>query len=238
MMIRFNVRLLFGAAIAFGSALTPARAQHDGHAGNQGDLPHDDKAASQTPFARCPVTDEPINLAVGVQTADGPIFFCCKDCISKYQAKPAKYSAKVAEQRKSLADRPKTQVICPVSKDPVDQDISVESGGRKVYFCCKSCINQYRADPAKYASALANSFSYQTKCPVMGGDIDPKAFTTVSGGKPFYFCCDGCEKKFFKDPEKYTPNLTAQGFIVNPKEMVHGADEHAGHDHGADGHDH
>ena len=240
-MNRLTKQMLIGSMFAFGLALAPAMAQHEGHGHGHGDHQHGEKKSAPASLPRCPVMDEPINLAVSIATDDGPVFFYCKDCISKYKANPAKYAAKVAAQRRALADRPKIQVICPVSKEPVDQDVFVESNGKKVYFCCKGCGNKYERDSRRYGSALANSYTYQTKCPVMGEDIDPKSFTTAANGKSIYFCCKGCDKKFFPDPHKYAPNLVAQGFKVNPKEMVQAAVEHAGHDHGSHdhgGHDH
>jgi YHS domain-containing protein len=185
---------------------------------------------------KCPVMGEPINFAVSVATDDGPVFFCCKDCIPKYEADPAKYAEKVAAQRKALADRPKVQVLCPVSGEPVDPKVFVEHDGAKVYFCCKGCIGKFQKDPEKYKAALANSYTYQTKCPVSGNAIDPEAHV----GK-IYFCCKGCPKKFFADPAKYAPNLEAQGFKFAAADMKPGeegtasaSDEHGPHEHGHD----
>lgn len=238
-MNRFAMQMLIGSAFAIGLALTPAMAQHEGHGQGHGDHPHREKASTPTPLPQCPVMDEPINFAVSVATDNGPVFFCCKDCVSKFQANPAKYATKVAAQRKALADRAKVQVICPVSKEPVDPEMFVESGAQKVFFCCRGCVNKYQREPAKYGSALANSYTYQTKCPVMNEDIDPKSFATAGNGMNIYFCCKGCDKKFFADPAKYAPHLIAQGFTVNPKEMTHGpAREKKGHDHGGHDHDH
>ncbi len=212
-------QLLFGSVFALGLASTSATAQHDSH----GDYPSAKKIASSMSAAKCPVTGELINLAVSVATDGGPVFFCCKKCVSKYRGDPSKYAAKVAEQRNALADRPKVQATCPITKEPVDQNVFVERGAKKVYFCCKGCVNKYRKNPAKYDSALVNSYTYQTKCPVTDEEIDPAVFTTMANGMNIYFCCKGCDKKFLKDPRKYTPNLVAQGFTVNRKEMVHGA---------------
>lgn len=41
--------------------------------------------------------------------------------------------------------------------------------------------------------------------PVCKMEIDDEtaAETTVYEGKRFYFCCDGCQEKFVKAPEKY-----------------------------------
>jgi len=208
------------------------------HGQGQGEHQHGEKTSAREALPKCPVTGEPANLAVSVATDDGPVFFCCKGCIAKYQANPAKYTANVAAQRAALAGRPKVQVTCPVSKEPVDPKVFIESNGEKVYFCCKGCVKKYQRDPAKYASALANSYTYQTKCPVTGEKIDPTAFATTASGTNIYFCCKGCDKKLFEDPDKYAPNLVAQGFTFDAKDMMHDKDEHAGHDHHEHDHDH
>ena len=54
--------------------------------------------------------------------------------------------------------------------------------------------------------AMAKSASEQTKCPVMGGDIDKNVFTTYKG-KKVYFCCKACIAKFEAEPEKYISKL-------------------------------
>ena len=46
----------------------------------------------------------------------------------------------------------------------------------------------------------------QTKCPVMGGDINKEYFVEYQG-KKVYFCCPGCEEPFLKEPEKYLDKL-------------------------------
>ncbi|RJP39937.1 MAG: hypothetical protein C4547_03015 [Phycisphaerales bacterium] len=230
-MNHLTVQVLFGMIVATGLAPQSAPAQHEGHG-------HAEKAPPTAAVPMCPVMDEPVNLAVSVATDDGPVFFCCKDCITKYQADPAKYAAQVSAQRKALADRPKIQVTCPVSKDPVDPKAFTDTDKGKVYFCCSGCINKFKADPAKYAVALANSYTYQTQCPVMEEEINPKSFTTLANGHKVYFCCDRCENKLFAKPSEYLPRLKAQGYDFKPEEMAH--EKAGGHDdtddHGAHGH--
>lgn len=231
-MNRLIFGVVLGSALAVGMGVRPALAQH-GH-GDHGHGEHAQTAA----VPKCPVMGEPANLALSVPTDDGPVFFCCKGCISKYQKDPGKYAAKVAAQRKALADRAKVQVTCPVSKEPVDQKVFVESNGKKVYFCCKGCAGKYQSNPAKYAAALANSYSYQTTCPVMGGKIDPKVSTTLSTGETIYYCCPGCDKPLRDNPAKYNKNLVAQGILINWAEVkkAESGKDH-GHDHGSHGHE-
>jgi YHS domain-containing protein len=53
----------------------------------------------------------------------------------------------------------------------------------------------------------------QTKCPVMGGDIDKQYFADYNG-KRVYFCCPMCAPQFNKDPEKYIKKLEDEGVTL------------------------
>lgn len=52
----------------------------------------------------------------------------------------------------------------------------------------------------------------QTKCPVMGNDIDKEVFIDQDGQR-VYFCCPKCEGAFKKDPDKYFAKMAADGVI-------------------------
>lgn len=235
-MKRLILGIAFASALLVGTGARSAVAQ-SGH----GD--HDHSAhAKKTEIPNCPIIDEPVSLALSIPTDDGPVFFCCQGCIPKFQKDPGKYATKVAAQRKALADRAKVQVTCPVSKEPVDPEVFVESNGKKVYLCCKGCASKYEKDPAKYAAGLANSYSYQTTCPVMGEAINPKVSTTLSTGETIYYCCPGCDKRLRENPSKYNKQLVSQGILVNWAEVKKadaaksGGDDHGSHGHGD--HDH
>jgi len=64
------------------------------------------------------------------------------------------------------------------------------------------------ADLNKAANTVkkASEAIVQTKCPVMGGDINNDIFVEYKG-KKVYFCCPGCVEKFKADPEKYLSKL-------------------------------
>ncbi len=49
-------------------------------------------------------------------------------------------------------------------------------------------------------------------CPVMGGQVSGKDFVVYKGVR-YNFCCPGCEKTFFEDPEKYIQKLKDMGEI-------------------------
>ncbi len=191
----------------------------------------------------CPVMDEPIDFTVSTKTDAGPVFFCCAGCIKKFNKKPEKYAEKAAAQRTALKDRPKIQVLCPLSGKAVDGKIYMKHEGQTVSFCCGGCLAKFEADPANYKSALANSYTYQTKCPVMNEEIDPASFSVLPTGQKIYYCCDGCGEKLVKNPAKYAAKLASQGVNIDVKKILAAGKKGAkgdGHGHGHDhsGHDH
>jgi YHS domain-containing protein len=55
----------------------------------------------------------------------------------------------------------------------------------------------------------------QTKCPVLGGDINKQVYAD-SNGKRIYFCCNGCDGQFKQNPEKYMKKLEEAGVTPEP----------------------
>ena len=50
----------------------------------------------------------------------------------------------------------------------------------------------------------------QTVCPVFGGEVNKDIYVDYKG-KRIYFCCEGCDDEFKKNPGKYMKKLEAQG---------------------------
>jgi YHS domain-containing protein len=46
------------------------------------------------------------------------------------------------------------QTLCPIMGKPIDKDIYVEMFGKKVYFCCEECQDQFMEEPEKYLDKL------------------------------------------------------------------------------------
>ncbi len=55
----------------------------------------------------------------------------------------------------------------------------------------------------------------QTKCPVLGGNINKQVYADYQG-KRIYFCCAGCDQEFKQNPEKYMKKLEEQGVVLEP----------------------
>lgn len=48
----------------------------------------------------------------------------------------------------------KKQTLCPVTGEKIDGKIYTDADGKRVYFCCKDCVDKFNKDPAKYISKL------------------------------------------------------------------------------------
>lgn len=130
----------------------------------------------------CPVMDEPLGgmgTPIKVMVGDKPIYLCCKGCIKKVQAEPAKYLAMVygnQPQSRSIAARDEqarpgvfkvtsadapfiaAQKKCPVMDEPLDAmggPYRVNANGKAIYICCPGCAKMIVAEPKKYLDVLA-----------------------------------------------------------------------------------
>ena len=130
----------------------------------------------------CPVMDEPLGSMgnpIKVMVGDKPIFLCCRGCIKKIEAEPAKYLAMVygggstgsvpagteavragvfkvtAEDQAFIAAQKK----CPVMDEPLNAmggPFKVHANGKAIYICCPGCAKRIAAEPDKYLAILAS----------------------------------------------------------------------------------
>lgn len=142
-------------------------------------------------------------------------------------AQDAAAEAKLIAQQ--LPSYPLSQ--CPISDEKLEamgKPVDLVHEGRLVRLCCKSCIKEFKKDPATAAAIIksidegvvkAQKASYPlAKCPVSGEELgsmgDPIEF--VSGTRLIRLCCKGCVKGVQKDPAKALAAIDA-ALIVEQK---------------------
>lgn len=59
-------------------------------------------------------------------------------------------------------------------------------------------------------AAVAGDNKGNTKCPVMGNDVNKTVYTDYKD-KRVFFCCEGCIAEFHKDPAKYLKKIADAG---------------------------
>ena len=46
------------------------------------------------------------------------------------------------------------QTKCPVLGGAINRDVYVDHQGQRIYFCCPSCIDEFKKDPDKYLKKM------------------------------------------------------------------------------------
>ena len=102
-----------------------------------------------------------------------------------------------------------TEVLDPVCGMTISPDDAVghaEYAGQTYYFCNPSCLEKFKADPARYVAGDSKDRSPELHHdPVCGMDIEAQdaAGTVDHHGRLYYLCSTSCVEKFKADPEKY-----------------------------------
>lgn len=132
-------------------------------------------------------------------------------------AKPASASpedAKIISQQ--VPSYPLT--TCPISHEPLDsmgKPLDLVHEGRLVRLCCKSCLKEFKKDPAPILKSIdegvikAQQASYPLKTCVVSGEELAKPVDFVSGTRLVRLCCKDCVKEIQKDPAKYLATIDA-----------------------------
>ncbi|MGC9292583.1 MAG: heavy metal translocating P-type ATPase [Acidobacteriaceae bacterium] len=87
--------------------------------------------------------------------------------------------------------------VCGMKVAPEKAAATTEHEGTTYYFCCTSCLEKFRANPAPYMPTEID--------PVCGMKVAPAraAATLEHNGKTYSFCCKSCAGKFSAHPEQY-----------------------------------
>lgn len=105
------------------------------------------------PLATCLVSDEKLGSmgdAHVLTEGNQEIQLCCKSCLKDFQANKEANLKKVAEAWKKV--KPYPVATCVVSDEPLDpaDAVGVVHADREFFFCCKSCVKEFKKDTAKF----------------------------------------------------------------------------------------
>ncbi len=71
------------------------------------------------------------------------------DSAAQIQAMPSMMTQPVESEEEGTE-----QTLCPIMGNPIDKTVFTEYQGKKVYFCCPGCIDEFNKDPEKYVPQL------------------------------------------------------------------------------------
>jgi len=61
---------------------------------------------------------------------------------------------KIQKTDVKIADNKPFNIVCPVSGEEIDPDVTATYNGKTYALCCKSCLKKFNKDPEKYSSKL------------------------------------------------------------------------------------
>ncbi len=91
----------------------------------------------------CPVSGGPVAEKYRTEYKGQYVYVCCEGCLNEFNKDPEKFIAKMSKEDK---DAVQTNALCPIMNTAVNTKVFLEDEGRKVYFCCPSCLGKYKKD--------------------------------------------------------------------------------------------
>lgn len=134
------------------------------------------------------------------------------------------------DNKKAKPKQEEFHATCPVMGEDANEQLFIKFKGKKLYFCCDSCMPMFFPDE-KAERAKAHYQLLQTKqitpvaCPFSGHELDPKQSVKL-GTVKVTFCCENCTAKAKKMDEDELKEVVfadlKKGFSLQTKCPVSG----------------
>lgn len=155
---------------------------------------------------------------------DGVIYVCCEDCKAAFEKDSSAFSMQANHQLVLTGQY--EQKLCPISGHAADGETKVTVGGVELAVCCADCKSKLEGvtDATEQArmvfadEVFEKCFAKKSaaisldglKCFLMPKkDVSADKVVEYNGAKIF-LCCDGCVKRFSKDPSKFAAQANHQ----------------------------
>ncbi len=175
---------------------------------------------------KCLVMGEKANASAehAIAWREGMVYVCCEDCLAAFEKDPQAYATEANHQL--VVTGQYEQKHCPFSGGELAEGSTLAVAGVEVGFCCEDCKNKVAAETETGAQAalvfgneaFEKAFAKKSVAITLDGIncfLMPKKFVSAdkavdyNGGKVF-LCCDGCVKRFSKDPAKFAAKANRQ----------------------------
>lgn len=215
-MNRYLLTLTAVSAAMILASSGPSIAQCGGGMSSGGHSTHAENASSESkmtayPIDYCIVSGEKLGGMgdpVKYEYKDRTVYFCCKGCVKKFEAEPAKYLA-VLDDAIASADAARAKSVAAVK--PI-ASAKTSSDTTKFQSAPKLTTLDWCIVSGEPLGAMGKTVSYKYK------------------DRDLTFCCKGCVKEFEKTPAAYLAKLDSAlaGQIKQPMEAEDAKDEHQG----------
>ncbi len=118
------------------------------------------------PLEVCPVSGEKLDSmgdAFVFAVGDQEVQLCCKSCQKDFDKDKATYLKKIEEAWTKVKRYPlKTCISSDEALDPAEA-VGLVYQGREFMFCCKSCIKDFKKEPAKFVKKFDEALAKKGK---------------------------------------------------------------------------
>ena len=129
-------------------------------------------SAAGEPQTVCPVDGMAINKDIAAEYNGQRVYFCSQACAEAFKKSPAKYVKEMESKGVALE---KAQTKCAVNVgNPINKKIFVDYEGKRIYFCCFMCPQEFKKDPAKYIQKMEAAGIVLEKAPVVEKEQEKK----------------------------------------------------------------
>jgi Cu+-exporting ATPase len=154
-------------------------------------------------LARDPVCGMNVNTAEPRHThqhAGKTYYFCCGRCVEKFKTNPQAYLNSAAPSnlvtlgmspaRDAASVEPARDPVCGMNVNPTTAKLSADHKGSKFHFCGRSCLEKFKADPAKYVSKSSGGVAQAAMSVARGADAarEVRGLGSEVRGRSFYVC--------------------------------------------------
>ena len=156
----------------------------------------------------CGMTVDESKAAGKFTYGDDTFYFCSSHCLDKFKQEPARF-AYAARAASTGNGQTVIDPICGMTVDKAKAAGQFAYGDDIFYFCSSHCLEKFKREPARFASAAraaatSTDASLVTIDPVCGMTVSPNSTLRFEHvGKTYLFCCQGCLNKFSANPEQY-----------------------------------
>jgi len=174
------------------------------------------------PFGNtCMISGKPAKKGLVAEAKGYHIKVCCKRCLKKIEADPAKYAKKFEAAVISQQSKNYPLKVCPISGEKLGKmgkPAKIVIDNHLVELCCKGCTKKANKKKAEIIAKITDA-AYKTQshsktmatCPVSGKPVGKKPVELMHGTTLVQFCCKKCKAKFVKNPSKFlTAKATAK----------------------------
>jgi len=63
---------------------------------------------------------------------------------------------------------PRPQTTCPVMGEKIDKKVFYDYQGKRIYFCCPGCVEEFKKNPDKYIKKLEKQEITLERTPAAG----------------------------------------------------------------------